>query len=533
MLNRFTALPKATIQKTQSLVDLGVIDTAIQRQQKAYDTQAATIAQANKEANNLPVYGKHATKLKEQLVGDLQTKTAEWSNVDLADPRYKQEVNSKLNEWASDPELNKHLKIGAIKSEFDTQTKKLMSENKLNDSQRLLRELEWQKYSETGEAGESLGMPLYEAKNLIEGRAELVKNIKDSGSSGMGFIDNIAYKTSSKGVNIKTLDKAVQDQLFTYMNSPYGKQERDDYKVLQMQGAIPKSMTFENYLFKQIKSTTDTFAHMTTDSDKASAYNAKTKKDEDTKTIPLESVGKEFSPEAAKARFNTNGNFKRIKGNWFDSTMFDGLEIGDSEKPKSEYTPYEKEVDRIREANKAKGINLTHEQISRQQAVYKPFKYDAYMAGQGEKPSKLLEHIASSAPIMNGAEKSTLSDILKSKNIDLNKLTPNERKEALSQYQIVGEVRPTPNGLVTGYTVSSPDGELILDISKQVIENALRSSNPKDRQKAADALNAEVKHKLSLGRTASTLMQNADGEYREVTLIPNFADPKNPHIEFD
>lgn len=273
-LNRYSKLPKATIRNTQVLTDLGIIDTALQRKQAKYDAQANFNAQAIQGAETLPVFGEYDTAYKNKVAADIKNKVAEVSNMDLADPNVSGGVNQFIQQMSSDPRLAQAVQAKSMYDEFQNTRKELAAKGKLPTSAEILRQKAWNDYSKTGQLTEDATEPLYEAQDLIKGRGDLVSMIKASGTDIIAALsDGTAYKNSSKGVAADRIRKAVEAQLPTYMNSAYGKQELDDYKVAKMSGSIPKDMSFGDYLTKQVMSTAANYSYSDFSTNRDSAMN--------------------------------------------------------------------------------------------------------------------------------------------------------------------------------------------------------------------------------------------------------------------
>lgn len=272
-LNRYSKLPKATIRNTQVLTDLGIIDTAFQRKQRQYDTKAAQLGSAVQGAESMQFFGNAANAYKSKVVDDIKNKVSEISNLDLSDPNVTKGTEQYIQQVSQDPELQKHAQA---KQYYDTQQEQfadLEKRGKLHGNQKLLQDLAWKQYSETGQISPELNQPLYEAQDLIAERGKLVNMIKSSGHEGTAFFNGIAYGNSSSGVSMDKISKAVRDQIGTYANSQAGRQEYNDWKAGQLTGAIPKGQTFENYLLGGIMSTAQNYAHSNTSNDYSSAFN--------------------------------------------------------------------------------------------------------------------------------------------------------------------------------------------------------------------------------------------------------------------
>lgn len=504
MLNRYSNLPKSTIINTQVLTDLGVIDTALQRQQKVYDNQAAGVAKTAQAANDLSFVGDAANGFKDKLNEDLKSKVNDWSKLDLADPTVKAEVNGYISSLASNPELQKHTQVKALYDEHQKQIQDLSSKGKLHDNQLALQNLAWEKYKKDGTISDELQQPLYEAQDLVKGRSDLVSMIKASGTDIIAALeDGTAYKNSSKGISSDRIKKAVEAQLPTYANSAYGRQEATDYKVAKLNGSIPQNTSFADYLVSQVMSTASNFAYSQNSTNKDIALRSKqtrdlqTKKEEETILTGTEGFNNPNIP--ANKQFNSDGQIR--EQNTVSSWLF-GNAFGDQQlTEESKNLPENKQ---LMVAAKVRGLTPKEyvDKYSQKQSI-PVFNYvkETSRTNLTSLISKNGAGLINSAPIIDKSGKivGTLKDILISQGVEDN---PEAIKEATKALQVTGKIGASPVS-ADGLRISLNGEDLILDLTQSLLDKASANLASKEELNKLAQFN-EQRHKAGFSEVIET-----------------------------
>jgi hypothetical protein len=168
--------------------------------------------------------------------------------------------------------------------------------------------------------------------------------LKANGGDAIAYLaDGTAYKNSSKGVNGSRIAKAVDDQLNAYANSAYGIQEKDDWQVAKLEGSIPESMSFKDYLRKEVMSTAQNYEYSDFSTNKDGAINASRKdaeeKRKEEETIMTGTEGFNTGIIPTDMQFNSgNGQIREqntVKS-WLLGPIFGDQDLTEESKQKAE-----------------------------------------------------------------------------------------------------------------------------------------------------------------------------------------------------
>lgn len=518
-LNRFSSLPKATIRNTQVLTDLGIIDTALQRKQKVYDTKAATIGAAVQGAESLPVFGEADTAYKNQVLGDIKAKVGEISNQDLADPNVTKGVDQFLQQAGNDPRLKQAVQAKSMYDNYQKGREELAAKGKLNPSQEYFMNKAWQHYSDKGELLPNATQPLVESVDGFTERSKYFKDLRASGGDAIKYLkDGTAFKNSGKGIDSNRTLKQANGIWQDYTMSQIGRQDSLDYDMLiDSKQLDPKKTSRESYMRDMLLGTGKTYEYYESSTNRDSAENqARDRAERKTKEeaiIPAETHGFDYT-NGTKYRFDEDGDFvaKDMQASLL-GTAWDAL-IKPNKAGEEELDDNQKNIIAI-----AKKNNTSPAKVVEAQSQYRTVPFDMYAGGQGEKLSKVLPAISTSQKITIGGETTTLANYLeKHRGIDVSGLDAKKRKELFSELQVIGEVKPN-GGLTTGYVIGDSKGQVILDVTDQVIADALGKDGTA-QAKAITTLDSQADEQLKRGQSAQTIING-----KPIIIYPNLQNP--------
>lgn len=469
MLNRYSNLPKSTIINTQVLTDLGVIDTALQRQQKVYDNQAAGIAKTAQAANDLSFVGDAANGFKDKLNEDLKSKVNDWSKLDLADPNVKAEVNGYISSLASNPELQKHTKAKLAYDNYVTQVQDLDNKGKFHDSNAYAFEKAWKDYKTTGNFNEGLTSasimeaqePTQEAKKFFENMkadsSEDVKAIRDL--AGTAYYEN-GYEALSKG---KLTGRAKQVAL-EWLQTPATKQLVNDFNMMKDKGVKLPYKTAQDYALATLFDTANSYAYSKSSTNKSGALNKLEDRNytnsKEEETILTGTEGFNNPNFDSNQKFNPDGSMRTSStvASWALGTL-----MGNQNLTEEDLKDSMKQTIRLGAITKG----ITEEAYYDKYAKKLEIPVWNYVK---ETPRTNLTSLLSKngAGLINSAKVitidgkvGTLKDIIQSK---YGELSQEDLDDKLKQMQVTGKVESSAIS-ASGYRISLDGEDLILDIT--------------------------------------------------------------------
>jgi hypothetical protein len=329
-INRFTRPTESNIKSNQVLPRTELLLKALEQRQGQYDATADSLSEAQGAVSGMTVVGDYAKtylKNKEDILAEASTNLLK---EDLADRSVQGKVNKLIGSIADDEELKTHLAAAQSYKAYTDQLTALGKEGKMHDNNVHFMRKAWDTYKKTGQFSDELANPVIAPYvDVTSARGDLVKMIKASGGDSVQFLgDGIAYTNSSSGVDINRIKQAVNDQLLTYSQSPAGRQEYTDWRVLVDKGILDENkVDFKSYLAQQVFSTAKNYAYMNSSSDVASAMNTARKEMKEEA-----SAGEGFMPAAnlrEDVKIDSDGN---IDVPWY-SDMADWFTGGNSRTP--------------------------------------------------------------------------------------------------------------------------------------------------------------------------------------------------------